>query len=73
MALSVSLLRPCGGGGLGRMRYRAPLTTTPTALAPHLCILLQGTGRIKWSAVAAQIEGRTDKQCAIRYKAIKSG
>ena len=29
--------------------------------------------RIKWSAVAAQLPGRTDKQCAIRWKTLTTG
>ncbi|KAL4425581.1 hypothetical protein ABPG75_009597 [Micractinium tetrahymenae] len=33
----------------------------------------QEDGRVKWSAVAAHLPGRTDKQCATRWKAITSG
>ncbi|KAL4438039.1 hypothetical protein ABPG77_004260 [Micractinium sp. CCAP 211/92] len=33
----------------------------------------QEDGRVKWSAVAAHLPGRTDKQCAMRWKAINSG
>lgn len=35
--------------------------------------LLQPSGRIKWAAVAAGLEGRTDKHCTTRYRALKSG
>jgi hypothetical protein len=38
-----------------------------------LVLLLQKGGRIKWSSVAAQLPGRTDKQCAIRWKTLTTG
>ena len=34
---------------------------------------LQPSGRIKWAAVAAGLEGRSDKQCSGRYRALTSG
>ena len=40
---------------------------------PALALPLQEDGRVKWSAVAAQLPGRTDKQCAIRWKALTTG
>lgn len=40
---------------------------------PHTRPALQPDGKIKWSAVAAGLPGRTDKQCSIRYKALTSG
>lgn len=36
-------------------------------------LVLQEDGRVKWSAVAAHLPGRTDKQCATRWKALTSG
>ena len=38
-----------------------------------LVLLLQKGGRIKWSSVAARLPGRTDKQCAIRWKTLTTG
>lgn len=34
---------------------------------------LQPNGRIKWAAVAAGLEGRTDKHCTSRYRNLTSG
>ncbi len=39
----------------------------------HTHIALQANGKIKWSAVAAGMPGRTDKHCASHMKVLLSG